>query len=379
MPTILKGQTDEVFKSDKPAIIYGAGRQAGIVYSFCKMYAKKCAAIMTSGSRSRWSSIPENIPLVMIDDIENKKDYDVIVAIGDGGFEVSGQLEEAGYEHIFYADNWRIVNEDIRASYYEEYFEKHNTQIIKDDGGNTYIKFNDKGIDLKMYYPVDETYRSAMLGEINNIVLPAIYNDYSNVSLGPYELPGEVELSKGDNVLDLGANIGLFSCVAAAKGCNVYAVEPNKHGPSDYLRLNCRLNSGITVIEKAIGAVCDITSFFYNQKLDENLDICRGSVHGDKEPDYEECKVPRVTVDKLVEELNLERVDFIKSHTEDEEISMLLGARDTIAKHKPKIAMFRAGEINGEISSEIQRIIQDICPDYKIEYKWRRIFCYCDF
>ena len=45
------------------------------------------------------------------------------------------------------------------------------------------------------------------------------------------------------------------------------------------------------------------------------------------------------TIDKLVEELGIERVDFIKADIEGEELNMLKGARKTIEKFKPKLAI----------------------------------------
>ena len=45
------------------------------------------------------------------------------------------------------------------------------------------------------------------------------------------------------------------------------------------------------------------------------------------------------TIDKIVEELQLERVDFIKMDIEGAERKALAGARNTLAERKPRLAL----------------------------------------
>jgi FkbM family methyltransferase len=50
-------------------------------------------------------------------------------------------------------------------------------------------------------------------------------------------------------------------------------------------------------------------------------------------------QAPLTTIDKLVAELSLERVDFIKMDIEGAEQQALAGARATIAKFRPRLAI----------------------------------------
>lgn len=43
-------------QSDRPAIIYGAGKQARIVIDFCHMFGKEIFCLMATNSRNRWGA-----------------------------------------------------------------------------------------------------------------------------------------------------------------------------------------------------------------------------------------------------------------------------------------------------------------------------------
>jgi FkbM family methyltransferase len=49
--------------------------------------------------------------------------------------------------------------------------------------------------------------------------------------------------------------------------------------------------------------------------------------------------IPLTTIDKLVNELKLDRVDFIKMDIEGAEPKALVGGRETIAKYHPRMAL----------------------------------------
>jgi hypothetical protein len=50
-------------------------------------------------------------------------------------------------------------------------------------------------------------------------------------------------------------------------------------------------------------------------------------------------KAPLTTIDKLTAELKLERVDFIKMDIEGAEVRALNGARETIARDRPRMSI----------------------------------------
>ena len=72
---------------------------------------------------------------------------------------------------------------------------------------------------------IDDYSRIGMIHGSLDILFPAAFNVILSDTEGPCEL-GEVRLEKHEVVFDCGANLGLFSAVAAGKGCTVYAFEP---------------------------------------------------------------------------------------------------------------------------------------------------------
>src|ERR1035438_9236966 len=75
--------------------------------------------------------------------------------------------------------------------------------------------------------------------------------------------------------------------------------------------------------------------------------------------------VPLTTIDKLVAELKLARVDFIKMDIEGAEIPALAGAHETIARFKPRLAI--ATEHKPDDQYTIPAAVRKIRADYQIE------------
>jgi len=87
-------------------------------------------------------------------------------------------------------------------------------------------------------------------------------------------------------------------------------------------------------------------------------------------------EAPLTTVDKMVEELRLHKVDFIKMDIEGAEQKAINGARSTIAKFRPRMALaiyhIKGDEI--EIPNLVSKIVSDytvsktcLCFGYKIQ------------
>jgi FkbM family methyltransferase len=72
------------------------------------------------------------------------------------------------------------------------------------------------------------------------------------------------------------------------------------------------------------------------------------------------------TIDALVERQGLERVDFIKMDIEGAERAALIGARNTIARHKPKLAI--SGYHSEDDLIIIPMLIKRLHPDYEIHF-----------
>lgn len=237
-------------------------------------------------------------------------------------------------------------------------------------------KLNNKNFVFKIYYDVDEKYNSALLGDINNIIFPSIFNDYSYISAyGPYE-DGECKLRYGDIVFDLGANIGMFSCIAAALGCQVHAFEPSPKTFKNYLLKNTMLYKNIVANNLAVLDYKGTTDFYVNDSYEESNNITRDSVHKDLEKSYSEITVQSTTVDAYVKENNLPTVNFIKSHTEYVEDRILDGAQHTLSAFSPTLAFYSQKALKIDRWKIIEKKILSANPNYVIRYKWRRMFAW---
>ncbi|MFX1375588.1 MAG: FkbM family methyltransferase [Promethearchaeota archaeon] len=151
----------------------------------------------------------------------------------------------------------------------------------------------------------------------------------------PYFFSPEVYLKKGDVVLDVGAFIGLSSMIFSKKigeEGKVYAIEPVMH---DVIKKNIEVNkiNNIIIIPKALGnesGVIEIEISDYGGDASiSKRDYTKGH--------YTRKKVVELsTLDHLVNELGLKKIDFIKIDIEGAEELAIRGANDLIEQFKPK-------------------------------------------
>lgn len=142
---------------------------------------------------------------------------------------------------------------------------------------------------------------------------------------------------KGDVVLDCGANIGVYTRKALNAGASlVVAIEPAPEN-IECLRRNFRQEieaRRVIVYPKGVWDKDDFLTLNVdpqNSAADSFLIQRQGAQAVEK--------VPLTTIDKLAAELNLERVDYIKMDIEGAEPNAITGARQTITKHHPRLAL----------------------------------------
>lgn len=120
-------------------------------------------------------------------------------------------------------------------------------------------------------------------------------------------------------VLDVGANIGLFSMYAAKYARSLYSVEPSKLH-LDSLKKNLRgLNSSV-IVPKALSNSNGTATFYHSDN--ETMFSLKQEVNT-RPKDAE--KVETITIDKLFDDYRLEYVDFLKLDVEGSESDVVCG------------------------------------------------------
>jgi FkbM family methyltransferase len=152
-----------------------------------------------------------------------------------------------------------------------------------------------------------------------------------------YRYSPSVGVPPGDVVLDCGAHITLFSRAALRAGAQlVVAIEPSRKNVEG-LRRNLKddIEAGRAVVFG--GGVWDkrdrliLFSYDYSTAADSFV------IHTDSVTNT--YQAPVLPIDELVKELEIQPVDFIKMDIKGSTIRALEGAKDTLARWKPRMAI----------------------------------------
>jgi FkbM family methyltransferase len=167
----------------------------------------------------------------------------------------------------------------------------------------------------------------------------------------------------GDIVLDCGANIGMFTKTALASGARVVvAIEPAP-ATLECLRRNLVLEIAQRRVIVYAKGVWDHDDFL-NLAVDQH-DTASNSVVLDLNR-AKSVRVSLTTIDELVAELKLPRVDFIKMDIVGAEKNALKGARATLNRYRPHMSI--SSEHMPDDVAKIPAVVREIEPAYKLEY-----------
>ncbi|MDR2457268.1 MAG: FkbM family methyltransferase [Clostridiales Family XIII bacterium] len=193
-----------------------------------------------------------------------------------------------------------------------------------------------------------------------------------------YEIPGIVEINKGDIVIDAGACYGdsaLYFDSAVYPDGKVYAFEPNKD-ISKILQENILSNKGknIVIVEKGLSDKISFTKISNNGTASTIID----SITDENSDSL--LEIETTTIDDFVEQNQIKKINFIKMDIEGYEYNALNGAKNVIKNHKPKLAI----SIYHQCSDlyELPLLIHEINSDYKFYIRhasinWNETILFC--
>ncbi len=225
---------------------------------------------------------------------------------------------------------YNILQDDLNSQYWLDYgrvyYEQNNGDLswhwvrLPKNSFFTYAKF-----DQDILLTVEATFRSF----VTTVLLAQ--QDWFETEMEFWRSQIKPDMT----VIDVGANVGVYTFTAAkrvGKMGKVFAVEPFS-GCVECLQETCKVNNfdWVTVCEGAAGDREKTVKLSLRSSSELNEIITDESLEGD----YQE--VNSFTLDSLIDKHNLNRVDWLKIDAEGQEIPVLLGSKEILAKFKPGI------------------------------------------
>lgn len=168
-----------------------------------------------------------------------------------------------------------------------------------------------------------------------------------------------VKIRPGDTVIDVGGHLGVFTLLALSRGAGtVVVVEPE---PTNIACLGKTFQD-----ELREGSVLLVKAAAWHRRGVLEFDLPDAANTGEgRIAEGGSIQVEARMIDEIVEELALERIDFIKMDIEGAERHALAGAKQTLARFKPRLALsiYHLAD-DPEVIPEIAR---DARSDYQVK------------
>jgi FkbM family methyltransferase len=178
-------------------------------------------------------------------------------------------------------------------------------------------------------------------------------------------------LRDGDVALDIGANLGIWSLLAAKRGARVHAFEPVPEMVAR-LRHHARLSgAALTIHPFALGAEAGSLPFFAARDGNTGASsFARRSVED------EEIRVPVETLDGYVERHGIPHARMLKVDVEGAEILVFRGARKLLSSgHAPSVFFEVDEELCARFGTTPQEVKQFLVDcGYRIYRRRRNVF-----
>lgn len=349
--------------AENPVLVYGAGKISQSVIYALKAYNVNILGIAVTSMSDNSIYELNGIKIKTFDEYRNcPQNTIVFISTLRDQEEIIQICNSRGFNKVIAID--RGLYEELHGFHFKDVLLKHgvdiNADFVKIGDGNYMNIFTH--INSMLTLPLDEMF---------DFIIPPIYDYYGSINEGPYEL-GQVCVSTGDTVLDLGGKYGYFSVYAASKGAYVYSFEPNPEMQKFIQRHNEVNGNRIKIAPYAASNECGTATFYLD------LEICGQSSLFSHDEDAGENQnkidVEQITLDEYVKREGLKKVDFIKADIEGAERLMLQGAQETLRKFAPKLALctYHLPD-DKEVMTEL---ILKANPNYKIEYKWKKLYAH---
>ncbi|MBK5446723.1 MULTISPECIES: FkbM family methyltransferase [unclassified Peribacillus] len=170
-----------------------------------------------------------------------------------------------------------------------------------------------------------------------------------------------IKARKADIVIDAGGCFGdtaLYFAHEVGENGHVYTIEfipSNLEIMTKNLGLNENLKQRITIVERPLWNVSNEKLYYMDQGA-------ASSVSFTKTDDFNE-ETLTISIDDLVKERNIPKIDFIKMDIESAEMNALKGATQTIQTFRPKLAIAIYHQVND--FANVVNFIAELDLEYK--------------
>ncbi|WP_405199445.1 FkbM family methyltransferase [Christiangramia sp. LLG6405-1] len=170
------------------------------------------------------------------------------------------------------------------------------------------------------------------------------------------------KIRPNDNIIDAGAFNGILSLVYSekAKYGNIFSFEPDRKNLK-VIEENFNLNNfpnNINLINKGLWSETCKVNFF------EDGSVASSSFY--KAEHAVEVKIPVITIDDFISEMNITDVSFIKMDVEGAELNILKGARQTLLNLNPNLSIATYHVVDGELTyKSVEKFFKEIDYPFK--------------
>ncbi len=314
--------------AQKPIVLYGMGNGADKIINVLEYYGIKFQGVFASDSFVRSNKLFHGFKISSYGELKEKfGDMIVLLCFGSSLTGVIDNIKKIASEQELYAPEVAVIGEGL---FTQEYYNNHK-----------------KDFDFIRHLLADETSEKTF----NNILKYKLSGkiDYLlDCEVSPEEPYNSFLKLHQENFIDLGAYTG-DTVADFIKHCPDYrkitAVEPD-FKTFKKLQVNTTNTSNITLVNACVSNKCGFLPF--NMKGGRNSSLATDGT-----------MLESVTVDSFNTDAS-----FIKMDVEGEEVNAILGARDTILKHKPKMLISAYHRTDDFI--KIPQAVLSLRSDYKI-------------
>lgn len=213
---------------------------------------------------------------------------------------------------------WKLALQDS-LNYKRRSFTPPPINVLAQDGDMEFLEIG----GLQLYWP-QEYERRVLSGSYCEIFAPPMINPHA------YQ-ENEVRLQPGDWVIDAGACEGFFTFLALQRGANVLMIEPVPRLAAALARTFApEIETGrVKMIRAGLGA----------SPGESRLSIDPASIIVSKIDASGKEIVPIVSLDQILSDGFIPRIDFVKMDIEGFEIAAMKGATRILKEHAPILSI----------------------------------------